>query len=351
MYIKLYFRIIHIRKEKKLFRRKNKEVQPIHSSMQIWYTGEHNKDTILELDINLWRLEKIKNGIYMDFGLKIKKASDVEKVFIYFPFVFYKNEVLDLGTMFNDNKILKGIFNENYLVSINTTNPKNILVKDDISNEILFAIYAFDVEKDIAIENMYGGTIMSFEVKRASQTDAKYYRFRICLKEYSPFIEHYQPKNSFFESAFIETEMLDFRINEKRNQDPNLMERIIECNRFRITDINFFVMTSIKDEIISDGINLIYKRQLEMGEFWKSYLETEYGRMSVYKCNNIKKNQQEVIDDFSCFAKINYRKSNVKTIITYLLVLFIVTIVFSLVANIVSNVVWHYIEPVSWRIY
>lgn len=331
------------------FKRRNKEKKPIHNSIQIWYDGKENADVILDLDVNIWRIKTPKTCVFMDFGLKIEKSSDIKRAYIYFPFVFDKDAIFDLGKTFENAHTLQGIFNENYVTSTNSSNPKNILVKDDVTNNILFSIYKFNVNDDFKVENSYGGTIISFKVKDAKETKTRYYRFRISIKEYSPFIEHHRPKNTFFESAFIETELLDFRINEKRNQDPSLIEKITEKRRFKIDNINLFVMTSIKDDIISDGINLIYKRQLEMDHFWKEYLEIDYDKMSVYKCNNVKKNEQGSIDDFSCFAKINYRKSNVFTIIKYLLMLLLTTVIFSVCANIISDIIWHYIEPIGWR--
>lgn len=332
-----------------MFFKKNTVIKPIHNSIQIWYEAKGTDEAGLDLDINIWRLKSIETKVFMDFGLKIEKSSDVNQVYIYFPFIFEKQSVSDLGETFRNPVILKGIFNENYVISDNTNNPKNLLVKDDDTNDVLFSIYTFSNENDLKVENIYDGTIISFVVKKAVQTDIRYYRFRIATRDYSPFIEHHRPKNTFFESAFIETELLDFRINEKRNQDPNLIEKITEHMRFRLNNINFFVMTSINDEVISDGINLIYKRQLEMGGFWKSYLKMNYKKMSVYKSNFVRKDGK--IDGFTCFAKINYRKSNVFTILKYLIVLLIITVIYSICANMISNVLWHYFEPMEWRLF
>ncbi len=325
-----------------------KSTHPIHNSIQIWYEGNKDYQAEIALDINIWRMNNFEKSVLMDFGLKIEDASIVKTIFMYFPFEFDNTNITDLGKTFLDQQILKGIFNENYVISANTKNPKNILVKDDNTNDVKFSIYKFE-DSDFSVTNGFGGTILSFEVKIPPQTKSRYYRFRISCKEYPPFIEHYQPKNTFFESAFVETELLDFRINEKRNQDPSLIEAIVEKLRFKLLNVNFFVMTSVEDEVISDGINLIYKRQLEMGDFWNKYLEMPYDKMSVYKCNNVKTGSNG-IEDFICFAKINYRKSNISTIIKYLLVLFIITIAFSICANVISNFIWHWIELIDWRI-
>lgn len=334
-----------LKMKKKVAQPTNNSVQT-HNSIQIWYEGKKESIVSLDLDINIWRLKSEDTKIFMDFGLKIDKASDVTRAYIYFPFVFDKNSIIDLGNSLSNPQILKGIFNENYIISANTNNPKNLIIKDDNTNKVLFSAYAFNVNDDFKVEKTFDGTVISFNVKKTNQTDVRYYRFRIAAKDYSPFIEHHKPNNSFFESAFIETELLDFRINEKRNQDPSLIERIMEQMRFKITNINFFVMTSINDEIISDGINLIYKRQLEMGDFWTPYLGVEYEKMSVYKSNNVR--ELDAIEDFSCFAKINYRKSNVVTILKYLVVLFLITVLFSVCANIISNIIWRCIELILY---
>lgn len=210
-----------------ILKKQKKQTTPIHNSIQIWYEGTTDNEAILSLDINIWRLNKPNRKLLMDFGLKIEDVTQVRKVFMYFPFAFDSSNVSDLGNVFVDQQILKGIFNENYVASTDNQNPKNIIVKDDTTNKIIFSIYQF-TNSDIAVNNEFGGTIISFEVKPIHQTKTRYYRFRLSSTKYHPLIEHLRPKNTFFESAFIETELLDFRINEKRNQDPNLIEKMVE---------------------------------------------------------------------------------------------------------------------------
>ena len=78
---------------------------------------------------------------------------------------------------------------------------------------------------------------MSFDVKNKSCP--KYFRLRIMSNNYGTMFEKYKPKNSFFDSAFIETEIIDFRINEKRNQDSGLMETIDENNELYLKKLIF----------------------------------------------------------------------------------------------------------------
>ena len=318
---------------KKMFGITKDRVMPIHNSLQIWYEGQEKAE--LQLDIKVWRLKSIwQRNIYLDFGIKILNPHKVKRVFVYFPFGVNKANIMDLGKELENTSLLNGIFNENYTIQ---THTKNIIVKDDMGNAF-FSIYELDIEKDITLERSFSGTVMSFEVKESP--NPKYYRFRIKAENYGTLFEKYKPKNSFFDSAFIETEMIDFRINEKRNQHAGLMEMIEENQKFIIKDINFFVMSPIQDEIESDGVNLVYKRQLEMGNFWRRYLECGYKRMSVYKCKTAIGRAR--IDDFNCFCKINYRKSNLWTIALYLVVLCFLSVSF----NCLSNILWLFLSNI-----
>lgn len=320
-----------------LTKKKGKKLS-IRNSIQIWYEGEDS--ATLELDVNIWRIRNRFRKIYIDFGLHIKGVEKVHNICIYFPFEIQIKDIIDLGNKFTEATLLKGVFNENYVPDVNN---KNIVVKDSKSTQSLFSIYQIDIKEDIKLEKVYDGTVISWEVKQYEK-DEMYFRFRIKPQKYGTFVEHYRPKNSFFESAFVETELLDFRINEKRNQNMSLIETIEKHQQFTLENINFFITTPIQDEVVSDGTNLVYKRQLEAGDFWKEYLGQSYERMSVYKYNN-PFNADEV-ESFSIFSKIKYRKSNFLSILKYLLVLCAVTVLF----NTISNCIWHYIEPKEWRV-
>lgn len=316
-----------------MFTNEKAKVISIHNSLQIWYEGETDASK-LKLDVNVWRLKRtFRRKIYLDFGVKVLEPEAVNRIFMYLPFDIMKENIKDLGEKLTDQFLLNGIFNENYVVN---SKAKNIYVNEENNNSVIFSIYQLDNNLDIRVERRYSGTIVSFDVKDIKYP--MYYRFRIETNNYGTLFEKYKPRNSFFDSAFVETEIIDFRINEKRNQDRGLVELIEDNKKFTIKSINFFVMTPIQDEINSDGINLVYKRQIEMGNFWKSYLGCEYKRMSVYKCKTT--SDIKVIEDFNCFCKINYRKSNFGTILIYLLVLCLLAVLF----NTLSNQIWMIIQ-------
>lgn len=371
----------------------NTKIKDKYSSIQIWYeSNDSNTNVCLDVDINLWRLNSPKHRAYFDIGLLIRDIAPVNKVYIYFPFDFEHGNIVDLSEKLKTPEMVQGVFNEDYFVKADT---KETIVLN--SNGERFRICFLDNKsEDIKVEKKYDGTLVSFDVRKNEEDKShrkSYYRFRIKdlkSKKFFPFIEHYKPKNSFFESAFIETEMIDVRINEKRNQNRNLIDdikKVKQYTRFVLTKVNFFVITSENDDVMSDGINMIYKRQLETGNFWTDYLEnSKCKKMSVYKSNSVKYNKRQVftadddedednknnnknnnskniknkngndnkrisynykekdcIDDFSCFVKVKYRKCNIGTVFIYLLALFVSTLILSIICGVIYDSIKEYI--------
>ena len=85
----------------------------------------------------------------------------------------------------------------------------------------------------ISVSNECEGTIVEISVPSINtNTSLKikngYFRFRInnINKQDVKFIQEYKPKNTFFQSIFTATEVIDLRVNEKRNFTLSLIEKI-----------------------------------------------------------------------------------------------------------------------------
>jgi hypothetical protein len=316
------------------------------NSIQIWC--EAQADVVeapdLNIDINVWHYGKNRDKTLLDFGLKVFSASKVKSIYIYFPFPVGMTEIEDLGYKMRDQMLLNGIFNEHYTSDVDPSNNKRNIIKEKGNSK--FVIYEFSKE-NLNFSLAHEGTVLqirAFDVVSSSEELPIYFRIRIKNVNYRPFFEVIRPKNSIFESAFMETELVDFRINELRNQDRDLIERIARGKRFKLTKINFFMMTPVTDSIETGITELKYERQLEKEGFWDTYLDgnsIEYGNMSVY--THKRRTQQimpdcneDEIEDYRLFAKIRYHKANKKTIAVYLAIVLSITII----ANIISNVIW-----------
>ena len=269
-----------------------------------------------------------KKDVFFDIGLLLNQA-DVSKIYVYLPFEVNKECVFDLGSKFNDVSILTGIFNANYSVASNYGCENKVDIKE--GDVPLFTIYSLDINKEVEFISKYGGTIMSFEIPKIDDANI-YYRFRIKVDDFTPILKCYRPKNTFFESAFIETTVVDFRLNEHRNQDPLLIQHISNKSTFKINKIKLFLMTPLEDDVESDGQNFVFQRRLEEGSFWTKYLDMDYSDMNVYKCLN----GPDEDGNFYCYSKIRYRRGDKITITIYTLFLGLFTIIMGILANIAS---------------
>lgn len=294
-----------------------------HDSIQIWYEAHGQEDTTASLfiDINTWKIrDNSTRRIYIDFGLKIGTPKTVERMFLYIPWVLSSSDICDLGCKFKEYNILNGVFNERYTPL--PDNGKKITVQSATKEE-LFEIYQLSVDNDIKIENKFGGSIISFRVNGLiKRSDLPiYFRIRVIYPKHKAsssekgFFSEYRPRHPFFQSAMNITETTDFRVNENRNQDRDLIEEMNQKTMFNILGVRYFLILP-SDDVVSGECNIYYQRQLERHGFWSLYLDTEkdYGEMSVFKCS-----KEEPLDHFRIFYKTQYRKSDWKTIVLFLI--------------------------------
>ena len=311
---------------------KKKHIDNSCNSVQLWcqYDSSPTKsETTVTIDINIWRMTKTR---YLDLGILFENWQNIETVNVYFPFVFEKTSFKDLEEKLNDQKTLKGIFNEDYECVGKTG---HLIIKDnDVQKFFVHKI----IVGEVTVKNNYGGTLVSINidtndyVTKGYNSMPLYIRFRIVCADFGPLFRIVKPNNSFFESAFNENELIDFRLNEKRNQDEELIVKMEKQSSLKISKINFFIISPVEHELKSNGSNLTYKRQLENNHYWENYLDDkEYNSMIVYKVK-----AEENIKDFSVYSNFQYRKSNKLTIIKYVGIIGFMSIIFNLIASFIS---------------
>lgn len=226
-------------------------------SIAIWYdfkNKEFCKDQVVaELHINLWKLPsggylQGKWSRFIDFGLLIEDCgSEIEYVNLFFPFDFNKNEFSDLGEcIVSDNKLLSTLFNcDMMLSSLDSSSYYSISAVNTDDSHRNFSLYVLGAENFIVNkcpENK--GTHVRVKIippertVKASTNDNLYIRFRLNSPNLVNFTYEESLSNDFVQSAFSKVELLDFRINDKREIDNKLLETVI-CSR------NFFVFSKI----------------------------------------------------------------------------------------------------------
>lgn len=229
-------------------------------SIAIWYDlngkGLCKRQVVAELHINLWKLPKRgclqgRWSRFIDFGLLIEDlGSNIEYVNLFFPFDFNKDEFSDLGEcIVSDNKLLSTLFNcDMKLSSLDSSSYYSISAVNSEDAHRNFSLYVLGAENFIVNkcpENK--GTHVRIKIIPPEKTvedltnDNLYIRFRLNSPNLANFTYEENLSNDFIQSAFSKVELLDFRINDKREIDNKLLETIICAKRFFVfSKIHFF---------------------------------------------------------------------------------------------------------------
>lgn len=299
-------------------------------SIAIWYkalspTAELVTD--VELHFNLW---KIPNGSkpptrFLDVGIKLLNTSNIDELKIYFPHLILKEEFEDIVHKFIDKPALvSAIFNENYKV-VSSATSKLFEIKDK-NNKSVFDIYKTS-SNDVSVETAYGGTIFKIQVPKEEKPI--YFRFRIKGSFIESLYSTHTPTNAILESAFSEIEMIDFRVNEARDLNQDLLEIIKAENILRIRKLHFFFICSNEEEVIGQHQPYLSCRNLENYR-WKSYVDLPNNEDKIYLAYHWRDRN---VEDSNVLIKTKYEKNNWRTILKYSVIAFIIAVLIELFSN------------------
>lgn len=316
---------------------------------KIMETSSNETKREIDIHINFWKIPntKKKYQYFVDLGLMAHEANLIENLHIHFPFCVSENDVEDIGhIMSKDHKIVNAVFNENYGVTNSPEHAKLASVKDTKDKEV-FSIYSIDFKsKDITFLNEYNGTKLSIKIPKNVKPTANklYFRIRLRGNSIKYFLCEFEPKNWFFQSAFTSTDAIDFRINEKRNLNESLAEKIKEDQFFHINKVHFLLMRNAQDDLIADHLK-INCRVLEV-DLWKDYVGQGYNVNNIIayhwseKAVSNNSNEKQFLDSFNTWVKIKYHKSNIRTIFLYFLIIGLTSIIFNLTSTFIAERLW-----------
>lgn len=301
-------------------------------SIAIWYSptkGQSCTLTDVELHFNFW---KIPNGTkehnkFLDIGIKLDDTSNIDTLNLYFPYEVTKNDFKDIVSKFIDDAgLVSAIFNENYKVTSDAT--KKSYEINDSKNDFVFTVYKIS-ENDLEFQsNKHGGTII--KIKILKQNKKTYYRFRLKGDYINSLSTISKPTNSILESAFSEIEMIDFRVNEIRDLNHDLIEEIKTEVLLKIKKQHFFFICSNDEEVIGNHQPFISCRNLENYR-WDKYVDlSDKNKDNVYLAYHWKENDKESV---STLIKTKYERNNWKTIAKYFAIALIIAVLIELFSN------------------
>lgn len=306
----------------------------------------------LQVHINLWKMRLERSfsrkefDHFFDIGLRLPSIAGIAKLNIYLPFDIAQNNCLDLGGAFHeDSNLVNAIFNEHYKLSGIGT---KILKVERQDGSDTFNIYRLDLNSDVSLTQHYSGTVIEINLSKITQrvTEPFYFRFRIRSPKVQQFTKEYEPENRLFESAFTNTEIVDFRINEIRSLDKSLVEKMDSDGGLPfIGKIHFILLRNAKDDYIFSHKPITSCRELEK-EIWKTYLELNNrkyhkDKILAYHWKEESKNDPKSDPAFRSLIKMKFEKNNCKTMAKYLLIIAVLSVSF----NLLSSFIYNKIEP------
>lgn len=297
----------------------------------IWCSSVNIQSTShsLEVHFNLWKLgKKRKANCFLDIGLMIQKATNVSHLNIFIPEPVAMSNIEDLGKTFREQPdLVSSLFNEDYRVASRA--KEKIVEVLDVDRIPVFYIYVLDLNSDVVIENAYGGSIIKIRIPKELANEKHYYRIRL-KNSYVDSISHiYTPPNSVLESAFSQTELVDFRLNEKRNLNSSLLERMHLEGEVSFTKTHLFLMREASDDYVYSHKPPNGSRQLEV-DLWRGYVGDDYSFDKIIAYHWKETNTHH---SFSAFVKFRYIRCNPLTIATFIVIIIILGFLSSLAAN------------------
>jgi hypothetical protein len=311
----------------------------------IWLThargDQHNQQPReLECHFNLWMLNRIghrsnaKLDCFLDIGVMLSNADESTHINIFIPDRINKSNVQDLGLIFKDKaELVSAVFNEDYGVLARAKEKTLEVQKADATP--LFDIYMLDLENDVSIESQFDGSTIHIRIPEHLKNKKHYYRIRLkcAFVDQTGYI-YTPPPSSILEGAFFQTELIDFRLNEKRNLPNSLLEVIRQNGEVRFTKTHFFLMREASDDYIFS-----HKppggRRLEK-DIWKSYVgeDCPFEQITAY-------HWKETIphDSFSVFVKFRSFQSNLRMILVAVSVIVVIGIISGFLGNLLYSLI------------
>lgn len=307
-------------------------------SIGVWYDLEEEEFPQLEFHINLWNLKKGKKNPmpFIDFGIGISDFRKIKSLDILLPFNVDESEIDDLYEYVKKPDTARLIFNE-VECEVSSKDRYAVIKSDNFEKSKLL----INIKKENALEsfvncNNDGDTMcLSINFEELKKDDKfiacndLYLRFRVNSESIKKTLFcPIHKKNWFLESGFVETQIVDIKINQERNL-PHSICKDYRLNKYKFATfkkIHLLVMSDSGDDV--DSLSGMYEcRKLEEHE-WDSYLGNNYDVTNILAYHWKEKSQNgNGVSNFSKLIRISTASTNMKVIITYVLVVILLGVV------------------------
>lgn len=304
-------------------------------SFGIWYSNQNTQNIdseigkeIFDIDLhmNLWDIGYHKKAKdikpFIDIGINIANFRAIEILCLQIPFLLGDGDIIDLTDTFSDNVIANLVFNDDCTFQRDGNNISSLELSEHKGRPKLL----YRLEES----NKYDGeggttTFIKFDLKVIGKDTVNnefedlYIRFRIKSdKIQEELFCNIKNKNWFLESGFSKTQVIDLKVNKKRNMSYNDIKNM-RRDQFRFAEfqkIHFLVMEPADNEVGITGKDFVECRKLEAA--WGSYLKQgdEIGDILAYHWKA--KGEGESLKEYAKMVKVTSATTTFLIIFVYI---------------------------------
>ncbi|KUO70929.1 MAG: hypothetical protein APF81_05830 [Desulfosporosinus sp. BRH_c37] len=247
---------------------------------------------------------------------------------------------------------MQAVFNEDYQTRKNSNVKYSEVYGDDGKTEF----FVFHLESS-DVEIVTKGEYQIYKINIGQAPGKSYFRFRLVGNGVRDlFSEFEDPSNARLQSAFSSTEIIDFRVNEKRNIDKRFLIADMNKGQFNFIKFHFFFMCSSREDVFFTSHGPVDRcRTLEKEQWYKyininneqTFLEPNDNKTHILVYQWSIKNKANT--HINAMIKTQYEQNNKKTIVRYLFILALITIILNLISNTLFECIKSILEQLIHR--
>ncbi len=292
----------------------------MRGSIAIWHDarddGANGYAPRVEIHVNIWKGDRrnISQRFHLfDIGFRFKEIRSLQTLSISLPFVIQKNQIVDLFSTMHDSSTLSAIFNETLSAGEFRDGGQIFAALDERQKVQFYVSSCSEADRSLATSesnNEKNSIIMVSDrlFDRLRQKVGDHYfrlRVRVPFDEENSFISDVHPKDSAFLSTISAKEIVEFRLNERRNFSTVIREKLSgNADLIDISAVHYFLIRDMTAEMTQSHTSFKKMRRLEPG-IWDNYLRDERQivakNMIIYHWDSHAKPQSSV-ESFTALA-------------------------------------------------
>lgn len=245
-----------------------------------------------ELHLNIWEIEKKS---FLDVGLMLSTSEPAKFILLALPWIIKDSNIVDLECCLSNNEALKAVFNESLELTDRVENG-GYKVINNFKESADFNIVKFDSSIQCVTEFNTDASIIAIDIEKLKKFSRKindaamkmYIRFRLDNLPISFYKVGIEQCDNVFHSSWQNIEIIDFRVNVRRNVPLDLLKKIkakdffkerelqfspegAEIKFLKFSKVHLFLMKSQSEEIVFEDKWFRSCRSLEDEGFWAKY--------------------------------------------------------------------------------